>query len=66
MAKLYTDKEIKSIRLQTENKLLELNKTKYRLAKELNIDCSSLYRVLNGTLINYSVLEKLQNFISSK
>lgn len=64
MAKLYTDKEIKSIRLQTENKLLELNKTKYRLAKELNIDCSSLYRVLNGTLINYSVLEKLQNFIS--
>ena len=57
------DKEIKQIRLKTENKLIEENKTKYQLANELKIDKSSLYRVLNGTLINCSVLKKLKEYV---
>ena len=60
---LFNDKEIKQIRLKTENKLIEENKTKYQLANELKIDKSSLYRVLNGTLINCSVLKKLKEYV---
>ena len=59
---IFNDKEIKQIRLKTENKLIEENKTKYQLANELKIDKSSLYRVLNGTLINCSVLKKLKEY----
>ena len=60
---VFNDKEIKQIRLKTENKLIEENKTKYQLANELKIDKSSLYRVLNGTLINCSVIKKLQEYV---
>lgn len=60
---IFNDKEIKQIRLKTENKLIEENKTKYQLANELKIDKSSLYRVLNGTLINCSVLKKLKEYV---
>ena len=60
---IFNDKEIKQIRLKTENKLIEENKTKYQLANELKIDKSSLYRVLNGTLINFSVLKKLKEYV---
>lgn len=60
---IFNDKEIKQIRLKTENKLIEENKTKYQLANELKIDKSSLYRVLNGTLINCSVLKKLKDYV---
>ena len=63
---IFNDKEIKQIRLKTENKLIEENKTKYQLANELKIDKSSLYRVLNGTLINCSVLKKLKEYVEKQ